>query len=151
MSEPDTLLKLKAVSDDDLTVLSGALQDAIIPIGDISFEPVTKQFVFVANRFRWEAADQTRAAEPAERINAGVTFSNVTAVQRHGIDFRDRGAFLNLLAITRVDESDAGAPTIELTFSSDTAIRLETTGLLCHLEDFGEPWPTQWRPQHADD
>jgi len=40
---------------------------------------------------------------------------------------------------------------IELTCAGDTAIRLETNGLLCHLEDFGEPWPTQWRPQHADD
>lgn len=151
MSEPDPLLKLRAVSDDDLAVISGALQDAIIPIGDISFEPVTKQFVFVANRFRWEAEDQSQTTEPAERVNAGVTFSNVTAVRRRGIDFRDRGAFLNLLAITRGGESEAGAPTIELTFSADTAIRLETTGLLCHLEDFGEPWPTQWRPQHADD
>jgi hypothetical protein len=84
-------------------------------------------------------------------VNAGVTFSNVTAVRRRGIDFGDRAAFLNLLAITQVAESDADAPTIELTFSGNTAIRLETTGLLCHLEDFGEPWPTQWRPQHADD
>ena len=151
MSESDLLLKLIAVSDDDLAVVSGALQDAIIPIGDISYEPVTKQFVFVANRFRWETADQARKAEPAERVNAGVTFSNVTAVRRRGIDFGDRAAFLNLLAITQVAESDADAPTIELTFSGNTAIRLETTGLLCHLEDFGEPWPTQWRPQHADD
>jgi len=155
MSDPDPLLRLKAVSEDDLAILSGALQDAIIPIGDISFEPVTNQFVFVANRFQWESDETGRARKPAARVNAGVTFSNVTAVRRRGIDFRDRGAFLNLLAITCVAAGDGAGdqagPVIELTCSGDTAIRLETTGLLCHLEDFGEPWPTQWRPQHADD
>lgn len=151
MSEAKTLLRLKALGDADLEIISGALQDAILPIGDISYEPVTKQFVFVANRFRWEGEAAGGSKEPAERINAGVTFSNVTGVKRRGIDFRDRAAFLNLLAVTCTEEPGAAGPVIELTFSGDTAIRLETTGLLCHLEDFGEPWPTQWRPQHADD
>lgn len=151
MSEAAPLLRLKALGDTDLEIISGALQDAIVPIGDMSFEPVTKQFVFVANRFRWEASDTNGSENPSERINAGVTFSNVTAVRRRGIDFRDRSAFLNLLAVTCAEEPDSAGPAVELTFSGDTAIRLETTGLLCHLEDFGEPWPTQWRPQHADD
>lgn len=151
MSAPDPLLRLKAVSEDDLAVISGALQDAIIPIGDISFEPATHQFVFVANRFRWETGAAGDAQRPGERVNAGVTFSNVTAVQRRGIDFRDRGAFLNLLAVSCLASEGQAGPVIELTCAGDTAIRLETTGLLCHLEDFGEPWPTQWRPQHADD
>ena len=148
MNNAPQLLRLKVIGDADLEIISGALQDAIVPIGDMSFEPVTKQFVFVANRFRWEAAG---SKTPGERINTGVTFSNVTEVKRRGIDFRDRSAFLNLLAVTCAEESDSDGRTIELTFSGDTAIRLETGGLLCHLEDFGEPWPTQWRPQHADD
>lgn len=151
MSVPVPLLKLKAVDADDLAVISGALQDAIIPIGDISYEPATRQFVFVANRFRWEFGAADSARSPAERVHAGVTFSNVTAVRRRGIDFRDRSAFLNLLAISSGAGPDPRGLVIELTFSGDTAIRLETIGLLCHLEDFGEPWPTQWRPQHADD
>lgn len=151
MSEASSLLRLKALGEADLEIISGALQDAIVPIGDISFEPVTNQFVFVANRFRWEVAAGDGLGEPAERINSGVTFSNVTAVKRRGIDFRDRAAFLNLLAVTCAEEPGMAGPVIELTFSGETAIRLETTGLLCHLEDFGEPWPTQWRPQHADD
>ena len=148
MSTPDPLLKLKAVDGDDLAVISGALQDAIIPI---SYEPVTRQFVFAANRFRWESGTGDHGRMPAERVHAGVTFSNVTAVRRRGIDFRDRSAFLNLLSVACVADADQDGPVVELTFSGDTAIRLETTGLLCHLEDFGEPWPTQWRPQHADD
>ncbi|MBT5570894.1 MAG: DUF2948 family protein [Alphaproteobacteria bacterium] len=151
MSDPAPLRKLKAIGEDDLAVISSALQDAIIPIGDISFESGSGQFVFVANRFCWEAGADANTSVPASRINSGVTFSNVVVVKQRGINFRDRGVFLNLLAVTCTNQPDRDGPTIELAFSGDTGIRLETTGLLCHLEDFGEPWPTQWRPQHADD
>jgi hypothetical protein len=144
------LLKLAATDDKDLAVVSGALQDAIVPIGDISFQPDDERFLFVANRFRWEAGDASGAGENAERINAGVTFSNVTDVKRRGIDFTARDNFMNLLAISYELDAEGDGPTVQLTFSGDTAIRLQTTGLLCHLEDFGEAWPTQWRPEHAD-
>lgn len=144
------LLKLAATDEADLAVISGALQDAILPIGDIGFEPEDKRFVFVANRFRWEAGERSGAGENAERIHAGVTFSNVTEVKRRGIDFTARGSFLNLLAISCAPDAGGDGPTVQLTFSGDTAIRLQTTGLLCHLEDFGEAWPTRWRPKHAD-
>ncbi len=36
MSETTPLLRLKALGDTDLEIISGALQDAIVPIGDIS-------------------------------------------------------------------------------------------------------------------
>ena len=68
------LLKLAATDENDLAVVSGALQDAIVPIGDISFQPDDRRFVFVANRFCWEAGDASRAGKNAERINAGVIF-----------------------------------------------------------------------------
>lgn len=144
------LLKLAATDDKDLAIISGALQDAIVPIGDISFQPETNVFVLVANRFCWEADARATAREPGARINAGVSFSNVVDVKRRGIDFAARGSFLNLLAISCEPDAEGDGPTVQLTFSGDTAIRLQTTGLLCHLEDFGEAWPTQWRPEHAD-
>jgi hypothetical protein len=151
MSDPIPLLKLAAVDADDLAIISGALQDAIVPIGDLSFEPGTDTFVLAANRVRWEAIDPDRSGKTTERVNAGLSFSKVVNVRRRGIDFRARGSFLNLLALTCTADPDAAGLAVDLTFSGDAAIRLETTELLCHLEDFGEPWPTQWRPQHADD
>jgi hypothetical protein len=36
-----------------------------------------------------------------------------------------------------------------LIFAGGAAIRLEVDGILCHLEDLGEPWPTRWQPAHA--
>ncbi len=29
-------------------------------------------------------------------------------------------------------------------------ISLEVSDIRCHLEDLGEPWPTRWRPGHAE-
>lgn len=142
-------LKLKAVDADDLAVIAGALQDAIVPVGDMAWLAAEGRFVFAANRFRWEDPGVPRAA--GERVAAGVTFANVVAVRRRGIDFRERGRFYNLLTLTLAEGAGEAPVHVVLTFSGDAAIRLETTGLLCHLEDFGEPWPTQWRPRHAED
>ena len=102
--------------------------------------------MFAANRFRWE-----RTGAAGERIHCGVTFANVTRVQRKGIDRAQPGTFLNLLTITMAERRPGDGAVIELTFSGGAAIRLETAGLLCHLEDFGEPWPAQRQPQHASD
>lgn len=144
------LLKLKAVDSDDLEVIAGVLQDAIVPVLDIAQDTKGRRFMFAANRFRWEKA-AGGADSGRERIHCGITFSNVSSVRRQGIDRRQPGTFLNLLTISLEDRPDGGGPAVELTFSGDAAIRLETTGLLCHLEDFGEPWPAQSQPQHAND
>lgn len=150
MSDGGGLLKLKAVDSDDLQVIAGALQDAIVPLLDIAYAAGERQFMFAANRFRWEKTADS-AGPGGERVHCGVTFANVEKVQRRGIDRLRPGTFLNLLTITLEDRPDGAGTAIELTFSGDAAIRLETSGLLCHLEDFGEPWPAQRQPQHAND
>lgn len=150
MSDGGGLLKLKAVDNDDLQVIAGTLQDAIVPLLDIAYNVAERQFVFAANRFRWEKTADV-AGPGGERVHCGVTFANVQAVRRRGIDRLQPGTFLNLLTIALEDRPDGAGPAIELTFSGNAAIRLETSGLLCHLEDFGEPWPAQWQPQHAND
>ena len=33
-------------------------------------------------------------------------------------------------------------------FAGGAKIRLEVERILCHAEDFGDSWPTQWRPDH---
>ena len=148
------LLKLKAVDGADLQVIAGALQDAIVPVLDIAYDAGECCFMFAANRFRWEHSSAATAdtTDPAgERVHCGVSFANVQNVQRKGIDRVRPGSFLNLLTVSLQARPDGAGPVIELTFSGDAAIRLETTGLLCHLEDFGEPWPAQRHPQHAND
>ncbi len=167
LGEP-ALMKLRAEDEEDLQVISSLLQDALVPPGDLEFIGDRQCFVMAANRFRWEDAEDQgdsgqgnsgqgdpgrgnpeRRGAPDERVLCGVAFENVTGVQRRGIDPHRRGGFYSLLSI-ELDRAAAGpaGPAIELIFSAGAGIRLETTKLLCILEDFGEPWPTRWRPQH---
>ena len=143
-------LKLRAEDAEDLHIVSACLQDALIAVGDIKYLPEDRRFVLVANRFRWEAmpCDQDSELSPDdcfERVHSGLRFENVTAVRQRGLDNLDAGQLLELLAI----QIEGAALT--LVFAGDAAIRLETDGPLCFVEDLDEPWPTKWRPRHAAD
>ena len=48
-------LQLLAQDEEDLGVLSAALQDAVAKIGDISYEAAARRLTLTFNRFRWEA------------------------------------------------------------------------------------------------
>jgi hypothetical protein len=152
MSAP---IKLLATDAEDLAVISACLQDAILPISEMCFEPAARRFVAVVNRFKWEAAERARADGglqadddhlfPYERTQCGVRFEGVAAVKVRGINLKDRGQMLELLNI------EAAAGGVLLTFSGGGALRLEAGDWRCTVEDLGEPWPTACRPCHGLD
>jgi hypothetical protein len=143
-------LKLRAEDEEDLTVLSSILQDALVPVANLLYLPQEKRFVLMAHRFVWEECiDVTLPAAQARsevyhRVHCGVCFETVTAVQKRGIDQNDGVRVLELLAVRREGRA------IELLFAGGAAIRLDTERLFVHAADMDEPWPTQWRPQHPD-
>ena len=57
-------LKLRAMDDEDLGVVSAFLQDAIVPLAEMEFVPGEKRFALVASRFRWENCPETAATWP---------------------------------------------------------------------------------------
>ena len=154
-------LKLRALDDEDLGVVSAFLQDAIVPLAEMEFVPGEKRFALVASRFRWEncpeSADMPAAGQapratgdasladgavPYERVSCGIAFEGVEAVRRRGLDPRDRGRILELLGM----RIEAGAVTLE--FAGAAALRLEGTRITCRMGDLGDPWPAQSRPRH---
>lgn len=139
-------LKLRAVDQKDLSVLSAVVQDALAPIGDMAFLADENRFVLALNRFRWEAEEDAKIPGPQgeqhERVHAGLCFEGVRSVRYRNIDRGDRGRYLELLTIA----CDEGC--VVLHFADGAAIRLEVDGLACFLRDLDEPWPTAWRPQH---
>ncbi len=146
MPEPQTgsqtgPLKLRAVDEEDLSVISAILQDALVPVGEMAWIPEDRRFVLVANRFKWEPGTNVPSAE-FQRTLTGLRVDGVTAVKRRGFGRGDPSQILALLAIRR----EEGA--ILLDFAGGGSVRLETAEVLCHLDDLGEPWPTQWRPSH---
>ena len=94
-----------------------------------------------------EAAEEPDArfedAPLYERVHCGVTFDRVEQVAYRGFSKEASGHVLELLAVVADDQG------ITVTFAGDAALRLQGAKIVCHLEDLGEPWPTQWRPSHA--
>lgn len=160
-------MKLRALDGHDLAVISACLQDALVPLREVTFLKKEGRFVMVANRFKWElgrdpAAQGTEQLEPGdptddarfeddqseppfERTNCGICFDRVKHVRFRGIDPASKHQILNLLAI------ESGTGSIDLLFSEGAAIRLDVSAVSCHLEDLGEPWQTRWHPVHKLD
>jgi hypothetical protein len=136
-------LKLRALDEEDLAVISAILQDALVTVGELVYLPEERRFVLVANRFRWEP--QPGEARQ-ERTLSGLCIDEVVAVRRRGFRPRDQERILSLLAITAEPRDRHTALLLE--FAGGSSIRLEVGRILCHLDDLGEPWPTRWRPQH---
>ena len=140
---PDTLLKLAATDEEDIVVLSALLQDSVVPASEMIYLPAEKQFVLVVHRFRWEEAGEERIAGAIyKRIRCGICFDKVVNVQQRNFEQSKRGEMLDLLAL------GGTRGYVDLLFAGGATIRLKTDSVLCHAEDFGEAWPTQWRPQH---
>ena len=56
-----TALKLLALDEDDLKVMSAHVQDAVMKVGDLQFLPAAKRFVLPMNRFAWEVKTASAA------------------------------------------------------------------------------------------
>jgi hypothetical protein len=151
-------LKLRAEDEEDLRTISAILQDALVPVSEMTFIPSDRRFVLVANRFRWEAApdaipalvsadegESGTASATVERVLTGMCFEGVTAVRLKNIDRRRRSRILELL---QIGWTPGG---ILLMFAGDSAILLETKSIACRLDDICEPWPTPFRPHHEVD
>ena len=136
------LLRLRATDEEDLRAIATVVQDALVPVHDMSWLQDENRFVLAMNRFRWER--EADADGVYERVNAGICFDNVSRVQLRGFDRRERDFILDLLTITYDDSH------VILSFAGDRDVRLATTTLECRLDDFGEPWPTKSCPCHKD-
>ncbi len=130
------LLKLRARDAEDVDVVSAVLQDSIVPLCDMAFQPEEKGFLLVAQRLRRENPNAV------ERICCAVRIHSVTAVQTHDIDFNQTDRMLDLLAL--LFDADA----LTLVFASGAKIRLTLSGCCLTMEDFGEAWPALCQPQH---
>jgi hypothetical protein len=134
-------LKLRAEDAEDLAIISAALQDAAVPVSDMRFFPDQNRFILAVSRYRWER-DPGERAGGGERVSTAIIFDHVRRVRRRGFDPKDGERILALLTVTE----EAGK--VDLVFSGDVAVRLEVDKLDCRLDDFGEPWPTIFRPEH---
>jgi hypothetical protein len=139
------LLRLIAFDKDDIEVVSTHLQDALVTVSDIHWQPALKRLVVGCARFCWEA---TQAPNPDyQRRSTALRFDRVENFKARGIDPAAKDRTLNLLAV-EFEETDPPAGIITFIFSGGAALRLEIECLECELADLGPCWPTKVCPGH---
>ena len=145
---PDEL-KLVALDKDDIEVVSAHVQDAMVRVADIFWQPREHRFVMALNRFDWMSAVDSSVTANADyrRCRTALRFERVNACKCRNLDPGKPDARLNLLAV-EFAESDAPAGIVTLTFSGGGAIRLDVECLEAELADLGEVSTAALCPDH---
>jgi len=133
-------LRLLAQDQEDLAVLSAALQDAVAKVGDIVFEAKARRLTISFNRFRWEAGGR-------QRVRSALQLGGVLKVQARKIRRDRRDAIVELLAIG-FEPEDAPGGILTLSFAGGGDLRVGVECLDAVLADISEPWPTPRAPAH---
>jgi hypothetical protein len=139
MGEPKPL-RLLAQDEEDLAVISAAVQDAVMKVGDIIYEPAAHRLTIALNRYRWEAGG-------GERVRSGLQLGNVMSVQARKIRRGAKDAVLELLALT-FTPSEAPAGDVTLSFAGGGDLKASVECIEAVLADVSNPWPTPRTPAH---
>jgi hypothetical protein len=136
-------LRLLAEDEDDLEVISAALQDAIAKVGDIEWDAKGRRFTLALNRYLWE----TPAGLLGARVRAGLQFSSVLAVKSRNLRRDPPDAVIELLAV-RFEPGEAPGGAIRLAFAGGGDLELTVECVDAALADISAPWPTPSTPAH---
>lgn len=144
-------LHLVAQDGEDLKVISTLVQDAVLPVTELAFDPRRRRFALLLNRFRWEdRAEAERAGRTYERVRSVLVVEDVRKVQTMGFDRAEKDLVLSLLSMTFAAGED-GTGRLTLTLAGDGAIALDVEALDLRLEDVTRPYraPSGKIPQHG--
>jgi len=140
-----TRLRLAAGDAEDLQILSARLQDAVLKLKDVSWQPRKRRFAAVVNRLKWEEGGKTR-------VRAGLHFDSVLKVQSHKVKLGAEEAVIDLLA-ARFTPSEGGEDpggVVELVLAGGGAIRLTVECIEAELADLTQPWAARGTPNHEN-
>lgn len=141
-----TRLRLAAADAEDLEILSARLQDAVLKLKDVSWQPKKRRFAAVVNRLQWEEGGKTR-------VRAGLHFDSVLQVQSHKVKLGAGEAVIDLLAVTftpKKSEEGGEDPggVVELVLAGGGAIRLTVECIEAELADMSQSWAAIGTPDH---
>lgn len=140
-ASPDTRLRLLAEDAEDLAVISAAVQDALVQVGDIAFEAEGRRLTIAFNRFCWETGRN-------ERVRAGLQLGDVLSVQARRLRRDTPKAVVCLLAV-EFEPGEAPGGAVVFHFSGDADLRAEVECLDAVLADVSDPWPAKRAPEHT--
>ena len=140
-------ISLRCKRVEDLEVVSSLLQDAMVRNIDLHFEKTENRFLFIANRFCWEALTKNLKEKSFYRVLSGINIQNVISVKQKNLmqHKEDQAAlFYNLLTI-RYDNSKNE---VTLLFSQNVSVKLIVLELDIFIRDIAIPYPTTQIPEH---
>ena len=123
-------------------IISALMQDALLPLSDMTYMAGDNAFVVVANRMVGELS----TGDATMRVNCALYIQGITKVQNKNRPNEDSDMPLNMLAVLW----DSTAKTITLQFAGDIAVRLHVgDDFTILLKDLDEPYTTSKRPNHS--
>lgn len=138
-------LKLLAEDAADLEIVAAAVQDALVRVGELKYEPKARRFVALMSRFRWEAAGEKG---PFERVRAALSFESVLGVKSRNVRQDASEALAAVLSVEFAPAADPPGGIVSIMLAGGGEIVLEVECLDVVLLDWGAPWRTPRRPDH---
>lgn len=145
-------LNIGAVDSEDLTVISAMVQDAVLPVSEISWNATRKQLALLINRFRWEDKNNAeRQGRPVERVQSLLAFDTVLSVASQGFDRSQKDFVLSILSLT-AEPTEKGDYFLTVTLAGDGALRMRVEAVELRLRDVTRPYvaPSRKSPNHPD-
>jgi hypothetical protein len=144
-------LRLVAQDAGDIGIVSALLQDAVLPVTELTYDARRRRFAALVNRFRWEDRDEAeRTGRAYERVRSLLVVEDVRKVQSMGFDRADAELVLSLLSIS-FEAGPDGTGRVTLTLAGDGAIALDVETLDLRLDDVTRPYraPSGKVPRHG--
>lgn len=139
------LLKLMAEDAEDLDIIGAAVQDALLRMGDLNFDPKARRFTAMLNRFRWETAEE---GGPYERVRAALSFESVLGVKSRRVRPDAGEAVASILSIGFIPDEEPPGGIVRLMLAGGGEIAIDVECLDAVLVDMGDAWRTPRKPDH---
>lgn len=136
-------LRLLAEDAEDLQVISAALQDAILKVGDIHYEATARTLTIALNRFCWECGE----GSTSQRIRSALQLGGVMSVKARRLKREPKDAVVELLAVEfRPGEAPGGTLMFSFAGGADLSVEVECVDAV--LADMSDRWATPRSPKH---
>lgn len=140
-------LKLAALDEDDLSVMSAHVQDAVLKVADVRWSAGSGSVILPMNRFAWEETARGKRRVSNQRRRSVLHFDKVERFQAVGVSPSDKDAVLSILTVA-FEATDAPAGVVSIVCAGEAVLRLQVAYIEARLTDLGAAWSASMRPKH---
>lgn len=144
----EEVLKLKADDDEDLEVFATMLQDAPMPLAEVTYLEDEKRFAALFHRFCYEHEHDPTWKDGICQVDCALVFEKVESAEAWDIGGLGGDGHAELMTIVSDPEKE-GRIAITLVFHGGGHVRLEASAIEGRLADIGKPHRSGRVPRHT--